>query len=354
MVTHGHLSTCLRWSSAKLHSWFPQSHQSQVHPSPSCTFFFGNLIPWEFTANWLLWFLISHHLAACIWPSTCLKPWSCLVITACHQALTASLEYGRCRMSWQHIWLYALINGYGLIALCVCTVDVSIEHENCSNGSFCCDILWPLDHFDLHQNYPQKSYDPKIQRNAMYGLYLRHLTLALRPSGMCSLWWQSCFWKARPMTPSLLQLHNAIRVTSVHLRPTVARIRRMTHLIQQNVMRWIPHAFKQRLECLSCHKRSFTKPIQSGCFNLAVGILLDLEVISLFIKKKKAKFHEFETIKIQRKLKDSNHHSLRFQTGRPKFRSSPAAGLLTRQQIVVEAKARQSLICDVRNYHWNS
>ena len=89
---------------------------------------------------------------------------------AWHQALTASLEYGRCRMSWQHIWLYALINGYGLIALCVRTVDVSIEHENHSNGSFCCDILWPLDHFDLHQNYPQKSYDPKIKRNAMYGL----------------------------------------------------------------------------------------------------------------------------------------------------------------------------------------
>lgn len=155
---------------------------------------------------------------------------------------------------------------------------------------------------------------------------------------------KAVFEKRAPMTPSLLQLHNAITVTSVHLRP-MARIRRMTHLIQQNVMRGIPHAFKQRLECLSCHKRSFTKPIQSGCFHLAVGILLDLEVISLFIKKKKAKFHEFETIKIQRKLKDSNHHSLRFQTGRPKFRSSPAAGLLTRQQIVVEAKAKLNMWC---------
>ena len=166
--------------------------------------------------------------------------------------------------------------------------------------------------------------------------------------GMCSLRWHcAVFEKRAPMTPSLLQLHNAIRVTSVHLHPTVARIRRMTHLIQQNVMRWSPlnkpHASKQKLECLSSHKRSFTKPVQSGCFNLAVGILVDLEVISLFIEKKKAKFHEFETIKIRRKLKDSNHHSLRFQTGRPKFRSSPAAGLLTRQQIVVEAKAKLNM-----------
>lgn len=199
MVTHGHLSTCLRWSSAKLHSWFPQSHQSQVHPSPSCTFFSGiwsprNLLRTDCCGSWYL----------TIWLHACGRrlAWNhgCVWWVGWHQALTASLEYGRCRMSWQHIWLYALINGYGLIALCVCTVDVSIEHENHSNGSFCCEILWPLNHFDLHQNYPQNHTTQKSNGTqcmvCKWGTSPWHCAC-----GMCSLWWQSCFWKARTHDP---------------------------------------------------------------------------------------------------------------------------------------------------------